>query len=167
MHFLARDEASKLEQQLRRQIAGQAKPKLILYYQSADRDYSGAANAITASIGAFTEATLHFQFCLAGDGWNEGAATNEQWRRYRQWRSANGENRRLYDAPMHRFEPHEAAQLSEVIGFALQFGWDALLAAKPGRQLMLMSHDDRIEIHRGFEWRALADKLIALGYWQR
>jgi hypothetical protein len=42
-----------------------------------------------------------------------------------------------------------------------------LLAAKPGRQLMLMSHDDRIEIYRGFEWRALADKLIALGYWQR
>jgi hypothetical protein len=167
MHFLARDEASLLEKTLRRQIADQPKPKLVLYYNSGNRNYSDAATAIASSIGEFTEATLHFLFCLTGDGWNESAATDDRWRRYRQWRSANGENRRLHDAPGHQFGPQEVEELSKAIAFALQFGWDALVAAKPGRQLLLMSHDDRIEIYRGFEWRLLAEKLIALGYWHR
>ncbi len=87
--------------------------------------------------------------------------------RYRRWRGANGDDRRLYDAPGHRFEAQEAAQLSRTIEFALQLGWDALIAAKPGRQLLFLSHDDRMEIHRGFEWRSLAEKLIKLGYWHR
>jgi hypothetical protein len=89
------------------------------------------------------------------------------WTRYRQWRSANGETRRLYDAPGHPFESREARQLSETIAFSLAPGWDALLAATPGRQLMALSHDDRIEIHRGFGGRSLADPLLALGYWYR
>jgi hypothetical protein len=165
MHFIARDEAKLLEKQLRRQIS--EKPKLVLYYRSGRPDYSDAAHAITASIGEFTEATLHFLFCVSGDGWSEGNATNERWGRYRQWRAANSEHRRLSDAPGHEFEPHEAEQLSQAIQFALQLGWDALVAAKPGRQLLLLTHDDRIEIYRGFEWRRLAEKLIALGYWHR
>jgi hypothetical protein len=167
MHFIARDEAMLLVKQLRRQIAGKPKPKLILYYNSGRRDYADAAHAITGSIGEFTEATLHFMFCVSGDGWSEGNATDERWLRYRQWRAANGEHRRLYDAPGHRFEPHEARLLSNVIEFSLQLGWDALIVAKPGRQLLFLSHDDRIEIYRGFEWRRLAEKLIALGYWHR
>jgi hypothetical protein len=57
--------------------------------------------------------------------------------------------------------------LSTVIEFALQLGWDALLVAKPKRQLLLLSHDDRMEIYRGFEGRALAEKLTRLGYWHR
>ena len=167
MHFIAHDEAEVLEKQLRRQIAGRPKPKLVLYYKSGRRDYAGAAHAITASIGEFAEATLHFLFCVSGDGWSEGNATNERWSRYRQWRSANGEHRRAYDAPGHQFEPHEAEQLSQAIEFALQLGWDALVSANPGRQLLLLSHDDRIEIYRGFGSRLLAEKLVALGYWHR
>jgi hypothetical protein len=167
MHFLAQDEANFLETKLRRQMVSQPTPKLVLYYESGERDYSDAANAITASIGDFTEANLHFAFCVSGDGWNEGTATNERWSRYRRWRGANGENRRLYDAPGHQFEPGEAEELSKVIEFALQLGWDALVAAEPGRQLLLLSHDDRIEIYRGFEWPSLAEKLIRLGYWRR
>jgi hypothetical protein len=167
VHFLALDEAKLLEKRLRRQIADQPLPKLVLYYDSANRDHSIAANAITASIGKFTEATLLFSFCVTGDGWTEGNATDERWSRYRQWRNANGESRRLYDAPAHQFGPHEAERLSEVIDFALQLGWDALVAAKPGRQLLLLSHDDRMEIYRGFERRLLAEKLTALGYRHR
>jgi hypothetical protein len=50
MNFLARDEANSLEKKLRRQIADQPRPKLVLYYRGgASRDYSHAANAITAS----------------------------------------------------------------------------------------------------------------------
>jgi hypothetical protein len=164
MHFLGPDEAKRLEKKLRLAIA---KPKLVLYYDSGPRDYAAAADAISASIGAFTAATMLFLFCVTGDGWNEGAASNETWIRYRQWRSANGETRRLYDAPGHQFESHEARQLSEAIAFSLALGWDALLAATPGRQFMVLSHDDRIEIHRGFGGRSLADPLIALGYWRR
>jgi hypothetical protein len=167
MYFLARDEARLLERKLRRQIDDQPKPKLVLYYDSGDRDYSAAANAIAASIGKFTEATLIFLYCLSGDGWTEEETTNERWRRYRRWRGASNDSRRLYDAPGHQFEPHEAEQLSTVIEFSLQLGWDALLAAKPKRQLLLLSHDDRMEIYRGFERRALAEKLTRLGYWHR
>ena len=54
----------------------------------------------------------------------------------------------------------EAEHLSKAIAFALDLGWDALVAAKPKRQLLLLSHDDRMEIYRGFEGRLLADKLI-------
>jgi hypothetical protein len=167
MYFLARDEPRLLEKKLRRQLAEQTRPKVVVYYDSGDRDYSAAANAIAASVGKFTEATLIFLYCLSGDGWTEEEATNERWRRYRRWRGASNEIRRLYDAPGHQFEPHEAEQLSTVIEFALQLGWDALLAAKPKRQLLLLSHDDRMEIYRGFEGRALADKLTRLGYWHR
>jgi hypothetical protein len=167
MHFLTRDEAKLLEKKLRRQITDRPRPKLVLYHKSGNRDFSDAAESITASIGTFTEATLLFLFCPVGDGWNEHLATNERWSRYRRWRAANGENHRLYEAPGHQFEAHEVQPLSRVIEFALQLGWDALLAAKPGRQLLLFSHDDRVEVYRGFEWRWLAEKLIALGYWHR
>ena len=167
MQFLDRDEAKLQEEKLRRQIADKPRPKLVLYYESGHRDYSEAANAIVAAAGNFTDATLHFLFCVSGDGWNDDLGTHERWGRYRRWRSANGENRRLYDAPGHRFEAHEAAHLSSTIAFALQLGWDALIAARPGRQLLFLSHDDRMEIYRGFEWRSLAEKLMKLGYWQR
>ena len=53
MYFLARDEARVLEKKLRRQIAEQHRPKVVLYYNSGARDYSIAANAVTASIGGF------------------------------------------------------------------------------------------------------------------
>ena len=140
---------------------------MVLYYESGNRDYSKAANTITASIRKFSEVNLLFLFCITGDGWSEGNATDERWRRYRLWRAANGDERRLYDAPGHRFERGEGDSLSQVIEFALQLGWDALLAATPRRQLLFLSHDNRMEIYRGFERRWLAERLIALGYWRR
>ena len=167
MQFLDRDEAKLQEEKLRRQIADRPRPKLVLYYKSGHRDYADAANAIATAAGAFTEATLHFLFCVSGDGWNDDLADSERWAEYRRWRSANGEHRRLYDAPGHRFEAGETVQLASVIQFALRLGWDALIAAKPGRQILFLSHDDRMEIYRGFEWRRLGEKLIKLGYWQR
>jgi hypothetical protein len=165
MIFLGRDEANLLEKKLRRQMADQPGPRLVLYYKSGPRDYSRAANAIAASTGKFTQVTLLFLWCLSG-GWSEETASG-QWRRYRQWREANGEKRPLYDAPGHQFAPHEVEHLSNSLEYALQLGWDALVAAKPKRQLLLRSHDDRMEIYRGFERRLLAEELIALGYWYR
>jgi hypothetical protein len=167
MRFIAKQDAKPVEKKLRRQIAELAEPKLVLCYKSGNRDYSDAANAITASLGKFTEATLCFLFCISGNGWNLELQTAPRWLRYRQWQVAQGENRRLYDAPVHQFESDEAAQLSRNIAFALDLGWDALLGVKPGRQLLFLSHNDRIEVYRGFGGRSLAAKLIALGYWRR
>jgi hypothetical protein len=59
----------------------------------------------------------------------------------RRWRAACGDERRLYEAPGH--------------AFALRLGWDALLAVKPGRHLLLLSHGGRMEIFHGFARREL------------
>jgi hypothetical protein len=165
MRFLGRHETSLLEKRLRQQIGEKPKPKAILYYESGIGSYTASTNAIVTSIGGFSETALLFLFCVSGDGWNEACVGNEQWRRYRQWRSEHGENRRLYDAPGHLFSSDEAKQLVEALDFSMQLGWDALVTAQPGRQLMLLSHDDRMEIHRGFEWRTLAAKLTSSGLW--
>ena len=83
MQFLARDEARLLQKKLDSQIADKPRPKLVLYYESGNRDYSKAANTITASIGKFTEVTLLFLFCVTGvflrsipPCRSEGCATN-------------------------------------------------------------------------------------------
>jgi hypothetical protein len=165
MQFLPRDEAKTLEKKLRHELAAQ--PKLVLYYDSGERDYAAAANAIAASAGDFSTATLLYQFCVSGDGWSEGAPPDTRWDRCKRWRAAQGEARRLYKVPGHRFARGEAELLSNAIVFALELGWDALLAATPKRQLLLLSHDDRMEIYRGFDRRALADRLTSLGYWRR
>jgi hypothetical protein len=167
MKFLARDEASLLEKKLGREIAEYGDPKFVLYYESGVRDYSAAANATALSIGKFSEATVLFLFCVSGDGWDEPSSTNERWGRYRSWRAANHEDRRLYEAPGHRFEPTEVEQLAKTVEFALELGWDALVAAKPGRHLLFLSHDDRLEIYRGFSGGLLVRQLTGLGYWRR
>jgi hypothetical protein len=66
MNFLTREEARSLERKLRRQIAERAKPKRVLYYQSGKRDYASAAQAIADALGAFTKATVLYQFAVTG-----------------------------------------------------------------------------------------------------
>jgi hypothetical protein len=166
MDFLTREEAKSLEKKLRRQIAERPRPKRVLYCRSGKRDYLSAAQAIVAALGAFTKATVLYQFAVTGDGWNELVQDHEGWRAYRAWRKAAGETRRLYHAPGHQFEAADADHLVRVIASALELGWDALVAASPKRQLVFLSHDDRMEIYRGFEASALSEKLVALGYWR-
>jgi hypothetical protein len=166
MYFLTRAEAATLEKKLRRQIAEQLEPKVVLYYQSGKRDYASAAQAIAAALGAFSKAVVLFQFAITGDGWNEDARDLRGWRAYREWREAAGDTRRLYDAPGHQFEGAEGERLERVIEFALILGWDALIAVAPKRELAVLSHDDRMEIYRGFDRRRLSGKLVALGYWR-
>ena len=108
-----------------------------------------------------------FSFCVSGDGWNESSVTDERWSRYRKWRASHDEDRRLYEAPGHQFEPNEVEHLSKAVEFALELGWDALVTAKPGRQLLFLSHDDRVEVYRGFKGGLLVGQLTGLGYWRR
>jgi hypothetical protein len=166
VHFLSHSEARILERRLRRRIKAQPKPRRVLYYQSGNRDYPNAARLIAPSIGVFTEAIILFQFAVTGDGWNDYLQNHEGWRTYREWRKAAGDAFRLYDAPGHRFDTQESERLAQVIEFALVLGWDALIAATPGQQLAFLSHDDRMEIYRGFESGPLTEKLVALGYWR-
>ena len=111
MIFLSRDEARVLEKKLRRQIAERPSPKVVLYYDSGPRDYSIAANAIARSSGGFSEATLIFLFCIGGDGWDEHSAKDPRWIRYRRWRAANNEDRRLYEARMRSNSLRRASNL--------------------------------------------------------
>jgi hypothetical protein len=117
--------------------------------------------------GKFSEATLLFLFCVSGDGWKDDVSASDQRRnRYKMWRGTNNEDRRLYEAPGHRFGPHQVSQLSRAIELALELGWAALLAAKPGRPLLLLWHDDRLEIYRSSKGRALVARLKTLRYWR-
>jgi hypothetical protein len=167
MHFLSRDEAQVIEKKLRREMAGQPGPRLVLYYNSGAGDYTGAAQAIAGALGAFSKATVLYQFAVRGDGWGEAEREHPGWRAYRAWRAAAGEMRRLYEAPGHQFEGGEVEGPARVIAFALELGWDAMVTASPGRQLAVLSHDDRLEIYRGFDRRRLTERLVALGYWHR
>jgi hypothetical protein len=142
-------------------------PKFVLYDESGDRNDSTAAKIIARSAGDFSEATLLFECCLSGDGRDEHLPHDARWRAYRQWRASHGETGQLYNSPGHRFDAGEAERLSEAIAFALTLGWDAMVAAKPGRQLLFLSHDDRLEIYRDFGGGALVRGLIALGDWRR
>jgi len=165
MQFLSRQDADILEEKLGRQVGPPRKPKAVVYYTSGQRDYAPAATLIAAAAGDFSEAAILFSFCVAGDGWSEHTSSNAGWPAYRRWRSSFGEERRLYDAPGHLFTRGEVDQFSRVIEFALILGWDALVAAKPGRNQILLSHDDRLEVLVGFEARVLTKKLLALRYW--
>jgi hypothetical protein len=165
MQFLSRQEAGILEKKLRRQLGSVDEPKAVLYYTSGRRDYAPAARLIAAAAGDFSEAAILFSFCVTGDGWNQHTSPESGWPAYRQWRSSFGEERRLHDAPGHLFGRGESDQFSRVIEFALILGWDVLVGAKPGRNQLFLSHDDRLEIFAGFEARGLTKKLLALGYW--
>jgi hypothetical protein len=164
MYVLTRKEAQQLEQKLRRQIDESPTPKLVLYYPRSGGDTSKAAQAIAAAAGDLTQATMLYLSSLAGDGGSEPVKGDPGWTAYRKWRRSMGETRRLADAPGHQFEFDEANDLPPLIAFALRLGWDALIAAGPGDQLLLLSHDDRLEVYRGFDWRRLRKQLVALGY---
>lgn len=167
MRCLPRDKADALAKKLDREIAEYATPKAILYEDGASaRDYAVAAQAIARSGGRFSEAVVLFQWALRGDGWDDLTSSDETWSRYRNWRASHGEQRRLYEAPAHLFVGDEMALFAEAIEFALRLGWDAVVAAKPKRQLVLLSHDYRIDIYRGFGGGALTRKLVDAGCWR-
>jgi hypothetical protein len=166
MRFLSPDESNTLDRKLRRQFSSVRRPRAVMYYTSGQADYASAAGLIARAAGAFTEAAVLFSFCLTGDGWLEHNRSDPRWQSYRQWRASLGEVRRLYDAPGHLIERGEAEQLSRVIEFALVLGWDALVTAKPERNLLFLSHDDRVDVMVGFEARSLAANLSKLRGWR-
>jgi hypothetical protein len=158
MNFLDHTEAEQLAPRLLRDKSD-GEPRMFLFYQGGR--HADAGRAIAAAPGRFTEAMLLFRFAVHGDGWG---SPRPEWRRFGAWRTAMGESRRLADAPGHVFAAHETEHFATALAFAMELGWDAVVAVKPKRQLLWLSHDDFIEVHRGFGGGALRRALISLGF---
>jgi hypothetical protein len=167
MEFLDRNAAVELGRTYRRLVGTDVQPKLVAYYTSSGKnDYTTAATLISTALGSFNEAVVLFEFAVSlakSDSYQE---SDDQWRGYREWRHAAGDDRYPHDAPGHLFRSGETECLAKVIEFALQLGWDAWVYAKPNRHALFLSHDDRLEIYSGCNRRELSAALAKLTYWR-
>ncbi len=115
------------------------------FYQSRIANGPEVAEALVEHQGAY--ATCLVWAC--GLPWSDRSQEDEprpDWKRFRDWRRHQGEWRGLHDAPGHLFEGHERAALAKLIEWVLYMGWDAIVAATPGKDAVLLSHDDHIRI---------------------
>jgi hypothetical protein len=87
----------------------------------------------------------------------------EDWIAYARWRQKHGETRALYEAPGHFFDTGEQSDLAQLLEQVIYMGWDALVAARPAKVLIELSHNDLITIHARSQQRTLIAKLERLG----
>ncbi|MBL8895715.1 MAG: hypothetical protein JNJ53_14020 [Rhizobiales bacterium] len=135
-------------------------------YHGDKPQYAAAGRAIVETVAPISQAILLFLGTPFGDGWDRLDGGYPAWQGFYAWRASLGEQSRLYEIPGHKCDEHQGEELATLIAFALQLGWDGLLAARPGRDVLGLSHDDRIEFHAGFKHRALAVELEKLGFYQ-
>ena len=69
------------------------------------------------------------------------------WLDFAEWRKAMGEPRDLHGAPGFLFAPQERDFLAKVVAFAIRWGWDAYVAAKPNKFVLRVCHDDYLTIY--------------------
>jgi hypothetical protein len=138
------------------------KSAVTFFYQSRMEEASSVSSCLVEYIRDFSWAMLWAYDLPFGDRSREENPPSD-WRRYSKWRRSAGENRMLYDAPGHLFEPHEKFKLGQVIEFAIYMGWDAVLLAQPLRCLITLSHDDLITVQARHNVTALSDQLRRLG----
>jgi hypothetical protein len=136
------------------------------FYKSRMKDAHAVAVPLARSLGEFTWALLWAYSLPWGDRSHEDNAPVD-WRRYAHWRQSVGDERTLYEAPGHLFEPDEQSKLAEVIEFAIYTGWDAVVFARPLRCVMALSHDDVIKIQSRHNLSPLAEELRRLGLSQK
>ena len=110
-------------------------------YDSRIANGPEVAEALVEHQGAYATCLVWACGLPFGDQSQEGEPRSD-WKRFRDWRRREGEWRTVYDAPGHLFEGHERAALAKLIEWALYMGWDALVAAAPGKGAVLLSHDD-------------------------
>jgi hypothetical protein len=97
-----------------------------------------------------------------GDKSQDPDASND-WITYAKWRRAQGDQRSLYDAPAHVLEPGEQSELRRLLDFAIAIGWDTLVASRPAKVLLELSHHDRITVHARSRQPDLISALQRLG----
>lgn len=167
MRFLPADESRAYEKRIWRQLGdsdgrpGSARSSV---YHGSNPQYAAAGRAIAGTVAPFTSAMLLFLGTPFGDGSDRLNTTYPVWRDFYAWRASRGGGGRLYETPGHECGHEESEELATLIAFALELGWDALLAVRPGRNVLWMSHDDRIDFHVGFKHRALTEALKKLGF---
>jgi hypothetical protein len=132
------------------------------FYQSRMKEAGSVSSCLVEYIRDFSWAILWAYGLPFGDRSREEDPPPD-WRRYSEWRRSAGENRMLYDAPGHLFEPHEKLKLGQAIEFAIYMGWDAVLLARPLRCLITLSHDDLISVQSRHNVTALSDQLYPVG----
>jgi hypothetical protein len=132
------------------------------YYQSRLPTARRVSEALAAYLGGFTLCLLWAHDFVWGDRSLEERPPSD-WAEYRQWREARGERRLLHEAPGHLFDAGEHSALAKVIEWAIYMGWDALIATKPNKAVIHLSHDDRITIYARSKPSELITRLTALG----
>lgn len=170
MHFVAKSEAESFFQKLGMDrnglVAGSrsaARLKIFdAYYQSRLPVAREVADLLAAHQGDFSVCHVWTHDLVWGDRALEEEPPPD-WMEYRKWREALGERRSLCDAPGHIFDTGERGSLSKVIEWAIYMGWDALIAAKPNKIAVQLSHDDRISIYARSKPTELVAGLAALG----
>jgi hypothetical protein len=133
-----------------------------IYYHSPLAGGREVAHALAAHQGDFSECLLWAHDLIFGDRSLE-AQPPPAWSEYRRWRKAERESRSLYEAPGHRFDAGERKAMCGIIELAITMGWDALIAAKPSKLIIHLSHDDRISIYARSRPSDLFDTLRSLG----
>ncbi|MFO0991863.1 MAG: hypothetical protein U1E67_08040 [Hyphomicrobiales bacterium] len=169
MRFLRAEETRAEMQRIWRQLAnanGRPGTARGFIYHGDKPHYAAAGRTIVETVAPISQATLLFLGTPFGDGWEWRDGGYPGWHNFYAWRASLGEQSRLYEMPGHQCDKHEGEELATLIAFALQLGWDGLLAARPGRNVLGLSHDDRIEFHAGFKHRTLAVELTKLGFYQ-
>jgi len=119
------------------------------------------ADFIATGQGRYVECLL---WC-AETVFNRGLEPNppRAWLAFAEWRRAMGEPRDLYEAPGHLFAPEERDRLTKVVAFAIRWGWDAYVAAKPNKFVLRVCHDDYLTIYSRSTPSGLLDDLRKLG----
>lgn len=136
------------------------------FYKSRMKDARLVAQHLVDYLPDFTWAMLWIYGLPWGDRSREENAP-EDWQTYARWRRSAGEDRTLYEAPGHLFEPNEAAKLVEIIEFTIYTGWDAFVFARPLRCIVTLSHDDVIQIQSRHNLSAISEQLHRLGLRQK
>lgn len=132
-----------------------------LYYRS--RLAAGEVSLVLADAqGDFTECVVWPFDLVWGDRSLEEHAPAD-WIAYARWRHQQGETRPLREAPGHLLEANERSELARLLELAIYMGWDALVAARPAKVLVELSHHDRITIHARSRQKALIARLERLG----
>ena len=132
------------------------------HYVSRLTTAAEVSQALADAQGDFTECMVWPSALVWGDRSLEDPAPPD-WAAYAQWRQKHGERRSLYEAPGHLFEAHERPELARLLEMAIYMGWDALVASRPFKASLELSHDDRVTIHARTRQAALVAKLEQLG----
>jgi hypothetical protein len=133
-----------------------------LYYRSRLATAREVSLVLADAQGDFTECAVWPFDLVWGDRSLEEHAPPD-WIAYARWRQQHGETRPLREAPGHLFDANERSELARLLELAIYMGWDTLVAARPAKVLVELSHDDRITIRARSRRRALIARLERLG----